>query len=58
MTKILGDSAAHDKEMDIEQQDVESMAEFVEYIIEYLYVVPDKINSYKQRLSSKTERSE
>ncbi|MCU0081388.1 DUF4145 domain-containing protein [Extibacter muris] len=58
LTKILGDSAAHDKEMDIEQQDVESMAEFVEYIIEYLYVVPDKINSYKQRLSSKTERSE
>lgn len=58
LTKILGDSAAHDKEIDIEQQDVESMAEFVEYIIEYLYVVPDKINSYKQRLSSKTDKSE
>lgn len=56
LTKILGDSAAHDKEMDIDQHDVESMAEFVEFIIEYLYVVPDKINSYKERLSSKTDR--
>lgn len=55
LTKILGDSAAHDKDMDIDQQDVESMAEFVEFIIEYLYIVPDKINSYKERLSSKTD---
>lgn len=56
LTKILGDSAAHDKDMDIDQQDVESMAEFVEFIIEYLYVVPDKINSYKERLSSKMDK--
>lgn len=55
LTKILGDSAAHDKEIEIDQQDVESMAEFVKFIIEYLYVVPDKINSYKERLSSKTD---
>lgn len=56
LTKILGDSAAHDKEIEIDQQDVESMAEFVKFIIEYLYVVPDKINSYKERLSSKTDK--
>lgn len=53
LTKILGDSAAHDKELEIDQHDVESMAEFVEYIIEYLYIVPDKINTYKERLSAK-----
>lgn len=56
LTKILGDSAAHDKEIEIDQQDVESMAEFVKFIIEYLYVVPDKINSYKERLSSKKDK--
>lgn len=55
LTKVLGDSAAHDKDLEIDQYDVDSMAEFVEYIIEYLYVVPDKINSYKERLSSKTD---
>lgn len=54
LTKILGDSAAHDKELDIDEYDVESMAEFVGFIIEYLYVVPDKINTYKERLGSKS----
>ncbi|MGB7606101.1 MAG: DUF4145 domain-containing protein [Lutisporaceae bacterium] len=58
LTKILGDSAAHDKELDIDQHDVESMAEFIEFIIEYLYIVPDKINTYKERLSSKTDGKE
>ncbi len=55
LTKILGDSAAHDKDLEIEQYDVESMVEFVEYIIEYLYIVPDKINTYKERLSFKAD---
>lgn len=55
LTKILGDSAAHDKNLEIDQHDVESMSEFVEFIIEYLYIVPDKINTYKERLSSKTD---
>lgn len=55
LTKILGDSAAHDKDLEIDQYDVDSMADFIEYIIEYLYVVPDKITSYKERLSAKTD---
>ena len=53
LTKILGDSAAHDKPLEIDEYDVSSMAEFVEYIIEYLYIIPDKIKSYKERFSSK-----
>lgn len=53
LTKILGDSAAHDKDLEIDQHDVESMSEFVEFIIEYLYIVPEKINTYKERLSLK-----
>jgi len=55
LAKVLGDSAAHDKNLEIDQHDVESMSEFVEFIIEYLYIVPDKINTYKERLSSKTD---
>ena len=31
------------------------MAEFVGYIIEYLYIVPDRITQYKERLSTKEE---
>ena len=56
LTKILGDSAAHDKEIEIDQLDVESMTEFVRFIIEYLYVIPDKINTYKEFLGYKTEK--
>ena len=55
LTKILGDSAAHDKPLEIDEYDVSSMAEFVEYIIEYLYIIPDKIKSYKERFSSKED---
>lgn len=54
LAKLLGDTAAHDKEdLDIDQYDVEAIAEFIGYIIEYLYVVPDKINDYKMRLDEK-----
>lgn len=53
LAKMLGDTAAHDKELEIDQYDVEAMVEFVRYIIEYLYVVPDTISTYKKRLDSK-----
>lgn len=55
LTKIFGDSAAHDKEIEIEQFDVECMSEFTGFIIQYLYVIPDKINMCKRRLDSETE---
>lgn len=53
LTKILGDTAAHDKDLKIDQYDVEAMAEFIGFIIEYLYIIPDKINNYKERLDAK-----
>lgn len=54
LAKMLGDTAAHDKDLEIDQNDVEAMAEFIGYIIEYLYIVPDKISTYKERLDHKT----
>jgi hypothetical protein len=54
-TKILGDSAAHDKGLDLNIQDINSMIDFVEYIIEYLYVLPYKLERYKKRLDSLEE---
>lgn len=53
LAKMLGDTAAHDKELEIDQYDVEAMVEFIGFIIEYLYVVPDRINAYKERLDAK-----
>nr|WP_325186094.1 DUF4145 domain-containing protein [uncultured Oscillibacter sp.] len=54
LAKLLGDTAAHDKELEIDEHDVEAMAEFIGFIIEYLYIVPDKINTYKKRLDAKS----
>lgn len=54
LAKMLGDTAAHDKELEIDQYDVESMAEFIGFIIEYLYVIPEKISTYKQSLDAKS----
>lgn len=47
-------TAAHDKDLEIDQYDVEAMAEFVGFVIEYIYVVPKKITDYKTRLDDKT----
>lgn len=53
LAKKLGDSAAHGKEIDIEadSHDVNSLIEFVEYIIEYLYVLPYKMDRFKKRMN-------
>lgn len=52
LAKILGDSAAHDKGLDVNNQDINSMIDFVEYIIEYLYILPFKLTRFKKRLKS------
>ena len=54
LAKILGDTAAHDKELEIDDHDVESIAEFIGYIIEYLYIVPKQISTYKESLDART----
>ncbi|MCL1881200.1 MAG: DUF4145 domain-containing protein [Oscillospiraceae bacterium] len=54
-TKILGDSAAHDKGFDLNNHDINIIIDFVEYIIEYLYVLPYKLEKYKRRLKSLEE---
>ena len=56
--KILGDSAAHDKGWDVNIHDINSMIDFVEYIIEYLYVLPFKLERYKKRLDALEEHGD
>jgi len=49
-TKFLGDSAAHGNGSETSLNDVNTMIEFVEYIIEYLYILPHKIERYKTKI--------
>ena len=57
LTKKLGDSAAHDRDIEVDSSDLNSMIEFVEYIVEYLYVLPYKIDCYKKRLETQDDRT-
>ncbi len=47
LAKLFGDSAAHDKELEFTQSDLDNIAEFVAFIIQYLYIIPDKLAVYK-----------
>ena len=52
--KALGDTAAHDKELELDSYDSETIAEFIRYIIEYLYIIPNKISTYKKVFDNKS----
>ena len=53
--KQLGDTAAHDKKLEVDQYDVENMIEFVGFIIKYLYIMPDKMKKYKKHFKRKLD---
>ena len=49
---------AHDTEEDVKEEDVPLMLDFVEAILEYLYVAPAKIEVVRERLSKRDTNSE
>jgi len=55
--KILGDTAAHGKDDGVDSNDVNTMVEFVKYILEYLYVLPHKIEIYKKKIEKQEKLS-
>jgi len=44
ITKTYGNMGAHDTNITISMQDLNQIIEFVQYILEYLYILPSKIN--------------
>ena len=53
--KKFGDSAAHGKELIADEHDMNSLIEFIEYIIEYLYIIPSKIEDFKMKMDRQEE---
>jgi len=47
-TRELGNSAAHDNKLNVGSHDIDSIVDFVKYIIEYLYILPYKLKRYKK----------
>lgn len=56
-TKKYGDSAAHGKELTADDCDIEKLIEFIEYIIDYLYIIPTKIKQFKKRIDQQEEQN-
>jgi hypothetical protein len=56
-TKKFGDSAAHGEDP-IDKNDMESLIEFTEYIIDYLYIIPSKIEDFKIQVGRQKDTQE
>jgi hypothetical protein len=52
ITRILGNSAAHGEDIAVSKHDVPVVIELIQYIIDYLYVLPEKIKRQKMRIDS------
>lgn len=48
ISRLLGNEAAHSDTIALDQFDIEYIAGFIGHIIDYLYILPHKLNSFKQ----------
>lgn len=53
ITKNYGNMGAHDTDVSITDDELNQTVEFVQYIIDYLYILPAKLNSVQPQLEKK-----
>lgn len=53
ITRLFGNIGAHDNNGEVSAHEINQVTEFVEYILDYLYVLPAKIKSLQRRLGIK-----
>ena len=53
--KKFGDSVAHWKELVPDESDINSLVEFIQYIIDYLYIIPAKIKQFQEKMDRTSE---
>jgi hypothetical protein len=51
VTRLFGNSAAHDKSVEVNEVDLDLLIEFTEYLLDYLYVIPAHIKRLKEKIS-------
>jgi len=52
ITKTYGNMGAHENNVTITNQDLEKIFDFVRYLLDYLYVLPEKINEIQQKMDT------
>ncbi|MDP4132829.1 MAG: DUF4145 domain-containing protein [Bacillota bacterium] len=59
ITKTYGNMGAHDADISTTKQELEQVIEFVQYILDYLYILPAKINKIQEKMArAKDEEGE
>ncbi|MDD4401839.1 MAG: DUF4145 domain-containing protein [Desulfitobacteriaceae bacterium] len=57
ITRLFGNIGAHDNNGEVSAHEINQVAEFVEYILDYLYILPAKIESLQRRLDINVDKS-
>jgi len=56
LAKRFGNFAAHDNDdLALDENDIASLIEFIQYIIDYLYIIPAKIKQFQDKMNRETE---
>ncbi|NJD01218.1 MAG: DUF4145 domain-containing protein, partial [Ruminiclostridium sp.] len=53
ITKTYGNMGAHDTDVSVRSFELEQIIEFVEYILDYLYILPAKLSAIQEQLEKK-----
>jgi hypothetical protein len=58
ISRLLGNEAAHSAVSDLDKFDIEYITGFIGHILEYLYIIPNKLDGFKQWKEAKKRRAE
>ncbi|MGV8906620.1 MAG: DUF4145 domain-containing protein [Acetobacterium sp.] len=58
ITKTYGNMGAHDAEVQIHIRELEQVIDFVKYILDYLYILPAKLNSIQEQMEKQKPQSD
>ena len=50
LKRLLGNEGAHDSELKIDDHEIDLLGEFLQAIIEYVYIAPEKVKKLKEKL--------
>jgi len=55
IAKLFGDTAAHKQSTNASVHDINTIVDFIEYILEYFYIIPSRLDAIKQKLMKESD---
>lgn len=57
ITKAYGNMGAHDTDISIRKYELEQIIDFVRYILDYLYILPAKLNAIQEQMEKRKPKT-